>query len=105
MRSNLIPGALMQIKKSVALVTGANRGIGRAFVEALLAGGASRVYATARTASTLASVVALDPTRVHALTLDVRQSADARNAAAAARDVTLLINNAAVLNVGRLTDI
>ena len=35
----------MQIKDSVALVTGANRGIGRAFVDALLERGARRIYA------------------------------------------------------------
>ena len=38
----------MQIAHSVALVTGANRGIGRAFVEELLQRGARRVYAAAR---------------------------------------------------------
>lgn len=95
----------MHIKNSVALVTGANRGIGRAYVEALLAGGASRVYATARTARTLDSVVALDPERVQAMTLDVTRIADAQNLAALAQDVTLLINNAGVLNAGGLTDI
>jgi NAD(P)-dependent dehydrogenase (short-subunit alcohol dehydrogenase family) len=34
----------MKISKSVALVTGANRGIGRSLVAALLDAGASRVY-------------------------------------------------------------
>ena len=38
----------MQVRGSIALVTGANRGIGRALVESLLAHGAERVYATAR---------------------------------------------------------
>ena len=38
----------MQIKGTVALVTGANRGIGAALVRALLDRGASKVYATAR---------------------------------------------------------
>ena len=37
-----------RIQGSVALVTGANRGIGRALTEALLSRGARKVYATAR---------------------------------------------------------
>jgi NAD(P)-dependent dehydrogenase (short-subunit alcohol dehydrogenase family) len=38
----------MDVKGSTALVTGANRGVGRAVVEALLARGAAKVYAAAR---------------------------------------------------------
>jgi NAD(P)-dependent dehydrogenase (short-subunit alcohol dehydrogenase family) len=94
----------MKIDKSVALVTGANRGIGRAFVEALLERGASRVYATARDLSTLESVARLDRDRVSTIKLDVRSAADARAAAAAATDVNLLINNAAVATISGLAD-
>ena len=57
----------MQIKDSVALVTGANRGIGRAFVEALLERGASSIYAAARDVASLDAVVRLDPKRIRAL--------------------------------------
>ena len=95
----------MRIKDSVALVTGANRGIGRAYVEALLEQGAKRVYAAARTRSTLDSVVALDKSRVHPITLDVTRDSDARAAAAAAKDVNLLINNAAILDAGGSADV
>ena len=38
----------MQIAGKVVLVTGANRGVGRAFVEALAARGAGKIYAGAR---------------------------------------------------------
>jgi NAD(P)-dependent dehydrogenase (short-subunit alcohol dehydrogenase family) len=38
----------MQIEGSAILVTGANRGIGRALVEAALTTGAARVYAGTR---------------------------------------------------------
>ena len=38
----------MRIDNTIALVTGANRGIGAALVEALLERGASKVYAAAR---------------------------------------------------------
>lgn len=78
-----------------ALVTGSNRGVGRGFVEALLARGARRVYATGRSPKNLIEIVALDPRRVVPLQLDVTIDAQRRTAAAAASDVTLLINNAA----------
>lgn len=84
----------MNVKGSVALVTGANRGIGQAFVETLLAQGAAKIYATARKLETLESVVALDPRRVVALKLDVTKVAEVRTVAVEASDVTLLINNA-----------
>jgi NAD(P)-dependent dehydrogenase (short-subunit alcohol dehydrogenase family) len=94
----------MYIKDSVALVTGANRGIGRAFIDALLERGAGRIYATARDLATLDPVVRLDPKRIRALKLDVTKPGDARAAAEQAKDVNLLINNAGMLSTGRLAD-
>src|SRR5689334_11955381 len=95
----------MQIKDSVAFVSGANRGIGRAFVDALLERGAKRVYAAARDLSSLDAVLRLDPTRIRAVKLDVTSVTDVQAAAALAKDVTLLINNAAVLATGKLAEI
>jgi len=89
----------MQIERSVAFVTGANRGIGRAFIDALLERGATRIYAAARDPATLEMLTRLDR-RVRAVLLDVRNAADATVAASQARDVTLLINNAGTLSVG-----
>jgi NAD(P)-dependent dehydrogenase (short-subunit alcohol dehydrogenase family) len=83
-------------KDCVALITGANTGVGLGFVKVLLARGAKRVYATARRPETLAEVIALDSKRVIGLTLDVNNDAQRRAAAAAARDVTWLVNNAGV---------
>jgi NAD(P)-dependent dehydrogenase (short-subunit alcohol dehydrogenase family) len=45
---------------AVALVTGANRGIGAAFVQGLLDAGARRVYAAARNPQTLATLAQRD---------------------------------------------
>jgi len=96
----------IQIAGTTALVTGANRGIGRALVEALLARGAARVYATARRPETLTDLVAASGGRVVALRLDVTKADDARAAATTARDVNLVINNAGIIAKfgGELTD-
>jgi NAD(P)-dependent dehydrogenase (short-subunit alcohol dehydrogenase family) len=87
----------MKISNASALVTGANRGLGRALVDALLQAGAARVYAAARDPQKLASVVARDPKRVVALQLDVTSTADIAAAAAQVTEVSLLVNNAGTL--------
>lgn len=84
----------MNIDGSVALVTGANRGIGRAFVDELLKRGASKIYITARDPASLSDFLKLKNPRLVPLTLDVTSEAQALAAADAASDVTLLINNA-----------
>jgi NAD(P)-dependent dehydrogenase (short-subunit alcohol dehydrogenase family) len=83
---------MTDITGRVALVTGANRGLGAAFVAALLDRGASRVYAAARRPET---VDAADP-RVIPLQLDVTDADSIRRAAEAAPDMTLLVNNAGI---------
>jgi NAD(P)-dependent dehydrogenase (short-subunit alcohol dehydrogenase family) len=92
----------MNITNSVAFVTGANRGIGRAFVERLLHGGARRVYAGARNPALLGPVIALDRARIIPVKLDITNRHDVETAAQAAVDVNLLINNAGVLASGSL---
>jgi NAD(P)-dependent dehydrogenase (short-subunit alcohol dehydrogenase family) len=81
----------VKIEGSVALVTGANRGLGKAYTEALIAAGAAKVYAGARDPSTVA-----DP-RLTAIKLDVTSPTDIAAAAKMCRDVNLLINNAGVM--------
>lgn len=87
----------MKVQGSNVLVTGSNRGIGRALVEAALQRGAARVYATARNPSDLAPLVAKNEGRVVPLELDVTNPAQAARAAAKANDVDVLINSAGLL--------
>jgi len=88
----------IQVRDSVALVTGANRGIGRAYVEALVQAGARKVYATARKAESVQDLVAAHPGVVEGLALDISDPAQIAAAAAKAPDVRILINNAGVAN-------
>lgn len=83
------------ITNQVALVTGANRGIGKSIVDALLEKGASKVYATARNPD---SIDKSDP-RVVALALDLTSTESVAAAAAAAPDVEIVVNNGGVLRV------
>jgi NAD(P)-dependent dehydrogenase (short-subunit alcohol dehydrogenase family) len=72
-----------------ALVTGANRGLGRALVTALLDRGVPKVYAAARVVDTAPADDRLVP-----LALDLTDQEQIAAAAEAATDVSLLINNA-----------
>ena len=82
----------MNVKDSVALVTGANRGVGAAFVRALLDRGAAKVYAAMRSTG---GYEAPDG-RVEPVELDVTDHDQIARAAAECGDVTLLVNNAGV---------
>jgi NAD(P)-dependent dehydrogenase (short-subunit alcohol dehydrogenase family) len=83
-------GRTMRIENSTALVTGANRGIGREFTRQLMARGARRVYATAREPRLI------DIDGAVPLKLDVTDAASVEAAVRAAPDVDLLINNAGI---------
>lgn len=86
----------MNVKDSVALVTGANRGLGRAWAQALLAAGASKVYAAARDAASI------DMPGVIPLELDITRPGQVERAARDCGDLTLLINNAGIARGGDL---
>ncbi|MBW4599297.1 MAG: SDR family oxidoreductase [Calothrix sp. FI2-JRJ7] len=91
----------MKLADSVALVTGANGGLGKAYVEALLNAGTNRIYAGARKLESLAEIVSRDPHRVIPIQLDITDAQLVNDAAVSYSDVTLLINNAGVaLNYG-----
>lgn len=71
----------MKIAGTVALVTGSNRGIGRAYVDALIQRGAAKVYITARDPSKLADLAAKYGNKVSVLALDITKPAQVATAA------------------------
>ena len=80
----------MNIEGSVALVTGANRGLGEAFTRVLLNNGAAKVSGGARNPGSI-TVPGVVPVK-----LDITSAEDVAAAAALAGDVTLVINNAGI---------
>lgn len=80
----------MNIKNSIAFVTGANRGLGLALVHELQARGVSKIYAGVR------DVASIDLPGVIPVLLDVTNDAQVAAAAALCGDVDLLINNAGI---------
>jgi NAD(P)-dependent dehydrogenase (short-subunit alcohol dehydrogenase family) len=87
----------MKVQHSVALVTGANRGLGAAFARGLVAAGAS-VYAAARDPA-FVKVLGVVPVR-----LDVTRPENVAHLARELGDVTLLVNNAGVFETGPLLE-
>ncbi|MBD1915566.1 MULTISPECIES: SDR family oxidoreductase [Cyanophyceae] len=86
----------MQVQNAVALVTGANGGIGKHYIETLLTLGAARIYAGARKISSLDDLVALNPDRIIPVALDITDHSTVAAAVAQCSDVNLLINNAGI---------
>src|SRR5262245_28695551 len=80
----------MDIEKKTVLITGGNRGIGRALVDEALRRGATRVYAGTR-----GPLHHVDE-RVTALTLDVTSTAQVQAAVETVDSLDVLINNAGV---------
>lgn len=84
----------MNLDNKTIFVSGANRGIGKAIVEALLKHKVKKVYAAARKTEDLPNFN--DP-RVVAVKLDVTDATQIKAAAAQASDTDVLINNAGAL--------
>lgn len=87
---------MVTISGSTVVVTGGQRGLGRAFVRELLDRGAAKVYATAR-----APQPSDDP-RIVPVALDVTDGASVTSLARVATDATIVINNAGVGGAGPL---
>ena len=89
----------MKIEDKSVLITGANRGIGRALVNEALRRGAKRVYAGTRTGLQIADE------RVTPLTLDVTNAAQIQQAVEEVESLDVLINNAGVAIYDDLSDV
>jgi NAD(P)-dependent dehydrogenase (short-subunit alcohol dehydrogenase family) len=87
------------VKDAVVLVTGGQRGLGKAVTDALLNEGAAKVYVTAREPRP-----STDP-RIVPLALDVNDEQSILRLAEAAPDVTVVINNAGATVRSPLTEI
>jgi NAD(P)-dependent dehydrogenase (short-subunit alcohol dehydrogenase family) len=89
----------MKITGKTVLITGTNRGVGKALVKEALNRGAKKVFAGTRGA-----IVNTDP-RVTTLTLDVTNASQIQRAVDQVAELDVLINNAAVGIYADLTDL
>ena len=93
-----------EVKNSVALVTGANRGIGRAITEGFLDAGAAKVYAAVRDLSSVHDLIEKYGERVVPVEFDLSRNETVEAAAAVARDVNIVVSNAGVVRLSSPLD-
>ena len=88
----------MNIQNKIILITGANRGIGRALVDEALRRGAKKVYAGTR------GPLEISDERVIPITLDVTDTSQIREAVEKIGALDILINNAGIAIYDDLTN-
>lgn len=92
------------IHNKTIFVTGANRGIGKAIVKEFINQGAAKVYAAVRNVESVEPLVALYGDKVVPIKVDVADEGSIIEAANAAQDVDVVINNAGVLSMSSVFD-
>ncbi len=85
------------IKDKTVLITGANRGIGKAFVDSFMEHGAARIYAAVRTVDSAFPLVEQYEDKIIPIHLDLTDTDSISAAARIAKDVQVVVNNAGVL--------
>lgn len=90
------------LKGKVALVTGANRGIGKALVDSFIAEGASKVYLAIRDLDSAAELVSTYGDKVLPVYVDLSKAESISALAEVAQDVDVVVNNAGLLSNGDL---
>lgn len=92
----------IEIKGKIALVTGANRGIGKAIVESFIEHGAAKVYLAVRDIKKTDPLVAEYGAKVEPIYVDISKPESIVNLAKMTTDVQIIVNNAGVLSVTNL---
>lgn len=92
------------IQNTIALITGANRGIGKAITEGLLDAGAKKVYAAVRNPASADALIEKYGDRVVAVPFDLSKEETADAAAKIATDVNFVMSNAGVVELATPLD-
>jgi NAD(P)-dependent dehydrogenase (short-subunit alcohol dehydrogenase family) len=85
------------VENKIVLITGANRGIGKAFLESFIEHGAAKVYAAVRKLENASPLVDRYGDKVVPIHIDLADPESITNAAQIAQDVQVVVNNAGVL--------
>jgi len=94
----------IEVDKTIAFITGANRGIGRAITEGLLEAGAAKVYTAVRDLSSLNELIEKYGERIVPVEFDLTCKETIDAAVKVATDVNLVVSNAGVIHLSSPVD-